>query len=408
MKIAFLLTQNLESPSGLGRYWPLARELARAGHSTQILALHPDFTSLLRTQFELEGVNIHYVAPMHVMKQGSAKKYYPPHQLLSITAWATWKLTRAALSSQAEIFHICKPHPMNSLAGLLAGLRRDRLIFLDCDDYEAGSGNFSAGWQKKGVAWFERWVPRRVHTVTSNTHFMLQKLADWGVPDDRRIYLPNGVDQDRFRQPDSRQVEALRSQLGLQARPVVGYIGSLSLANHAVDLLLEAFAQVTASLPESRLLLVGGGEDLPELQSLARRLGIENVVHWIGRVSPDLAPAYYRLFDVSVDPVRDDEAARGRSPLKLFESWASNVPFVTGDVGERKDLLGTPPAGLLAVPGDADSLAENILQILQNPTLAQELRQRGRDRVQHYTWDKLAAQLAENYLAAWRSSRGKS
>jgi hypothetical protein len=45
-KITFLLTQDLESPSGLGRYWPMARYLAALGHQVKIGALHSNFNSL--------------------------------------------------------------------------------------------------------------------------------------------------------------------------------------------------------------------------------------------------------------------------------------------------------------------------------------------------------------------------
>ena len=88
-------------------------------------------------------------------------------------------------------------------------------------------------------------------------------------------------------------------------------------------------------------------------------------------------PVYYRLADVVVDPVYDDDTARSRVPLKLFESWISQVPFVSGDVGDRMLLLGTPPAGILANPGDSNSLAASILQILENPQTAIDLKQRG-------------------------------
>lgn len=409
MKIAYLLTQNLESPSGLGRYWPMARELARLGHQMQIFALHPDFDSVQPEPFEREGVTIHYVAPMHVIKQGNSKKYYPSHRLLDITAEATWKLTRAAWNCKADIVQICKPHPMNSLAGLSSRLNQKHgLLFLDCDDYEAGSGNFVHAWQKWIVAGFERQVPKRVHRVTTNTHFMIQKLAAWGVPEERILYLPNGWDQERFKQPGSEQISELRNQLGLQGKAIIGYLGSLSLANHAVDLLLQAFAQVYPVVPEARLLVVGAGEDMQLLQAQSHALGIENAVIWAGRVSPEQVPAFYRLSDVTVDPVYDNDAARGRSPLKLFESWACQVPFVTGDAGDRKHLLGTPLAGLMATPGSADSLAENILQILRGPRLANELRLRGLERVQSYTWDRLAAQLAALYQSAWETISPKS
>ncbi|MEW5871899.1 MAG: glycosyltransferase family 4 protein [Chloroflexota bacterium] len=397
MHIAFLLTQSLESPSGLGRYSPLAKELARLGHTIHIFALHPDFASLAQKNFEQDGVKIHYVAPMHVRKHGSLKSYYSTPQLLSVASQATWQLCRAALATPAEIIHVFKPHPMNSLAGLAARYLRGRRLFLDCDDYEAALGHFTSGWQRWGVALFEKTTPRYAHTVTTHTHFMKSKLLEWGVAEERIVYLPNGIDRQRFQPVDLERVATRRAQLGLENRPVAAYIGSLGLASHAVDLLLEAFAQVHHTLPESRLLMVGGGEDFEKLQTQGNALGLGDAVLWVGRVPPNEVPMYYHLANVSVDPVRDDGAARGRSPLKLFESWATGVPFVTADVGERRRLLGSPPAGILAEPGNAAALATAILQILGNTELASSLSGLGALRLEGFTWDKLALDLEKAY-----------
>jgi glycosyltransferase involved in cell wall biosynthesis len=108
-------------------------------------------------------------------------------------------------------------------------------------------------------------------------------------------------------------------------------------------------------------------------------------------------PLYYRLAEVVVDPVIDNEVGRTRLPLKLFESWASQTPFVTADVGDRKLVMGEPAAGLLAAPGDADSLAGAILQVLTTPGLAEELRQAGSKRALEYDWDRLAQRLESVY-----------
>jgi hypothetical protein len=89
VNIAYVLTQDLESPSGLGRYFPLARQLVRRGHQVHIGAIHPDFQSLHSRQLTLDGVDVNYVAPMHVRKQGSLKHYYGTLGLLSVTLQAT-------------------------------------------------------------------------------------------------------------------------------------------------------------------------------------------------------------------------------------------------------------------------------------------------------------------------------
>lgn len=396
MEILFLLTQDLESPSGLGRYWPLARELAALGHRVNISALHSNFAALEAKHFQREGVNVNYVAQMHVQKIGDEKRYYPASQLLFTAARATLALAQAAWNSRADIIHVCKPHPMNSLAGLLGRWRSPRPLFLDCDDLEAGS-HFTGSWQKRGVVYFEERMPKWADHLTTHNQALEAYLLSLGVRPDKITYLPNGVDFQRFAPPDEAEVAALQGQLGLTDQKVITFIGTLSLTSHPVDLLLQAFALFYRQDPNVRLLIIGGGESLLELQALAARLKIDNALTFTGRVAPDQIPAYYRLSDVVVDPVLDNAVARTRLPLKLFESWASGVPFVSGDVGDRRRVLGDPPAGLLVPPGDPAALAEALRQVLQDPDLAARLVSLGFARAPLYDWRSLAQNLAQVY-----------
>ncbi len=398
LRIVFLLSQSLDSPSGLGRYGPLARELVKLGHEVDIFALHPGFDDLEQTSNSFNGVRVHYVAPMHVKKEGDYKIYYSSTNLILVTLRATWYLSRAAIRKKADIVHIGKPHPMNSIAGLCARIINRSALYLDCDDFEAGSGRFSTRWQKAIITWFEKWMPHRVNLVTTNTIFMHEKLISWGIPANDIVYLPNGVDIPRFTPPNPQQLDSLRNKLGLAGKKVIGYIGSLSSPSHPVNLLLEAFHQLQELEPNSSLILVGGGEDLTRLKDLANTLSISHATRFCGKVPPESVSLYYSLADVSVDPVYDNDAARGRSPLKLFESWACGVPIVSGDVGDRRYLLGDPPAGILSQPGDPRALSEAMHSIIKDPGLADELRIRGLERVKSFTWDQLARKLNQIYL----------
>jgi len=390
MRILFLLTQDLESPSGLGRYWPLARELSSLGHNVTIAALHPDLKSLSSKCFERQGVFIHYVAPMHVRKQGDKKSYYNSYQLLSIAIRSTVALTKAALLTPADIVYVCKPHPMNGIAGLAFKYLRRRPLIVDCDDYETASGRFANQWQKRVVSWFEKHIPKLANKVTTNTFFMKDKLISWGVSPDKIVYLPNGVDVTRFTRPSQDQIEILKDKLGLRDKKVVAYIGSLSLASHAVDLLLYAFSLVHSEIPNSVLLLVGGGEDIDRLKSIAEELNINDAVIFYGKVSPEQVAKYYYIADVTVDPVRDDDAARGRAPLKIFESWACGVPVVTADVGDRRRLAGEETCIYLTASTSAEELAKVLIEIINNKDLAEQLRLQGSLRVKNFYWSALA------------------
>ena len=401
LRILFLLTQDLESPSGLGRYWPLAKEMASRGHQVRIAALHSNYSVLCERRIEKEGVRIEYVAPMHVRKSGSQKIYYSSGRMFLVALRASLALIRAALAEPVDIIQVCKPHPMNSIAGLIAQKMRGGVLCVDLDDYEAGSNRFGSGWQRQVVAFFEQRIPRIAQVVTTHTHYMHDKLVEWGIAPEKIHYISNGVDQSRITKPNLAAINALRENLGWQGKQVVAYLGSLSLSSHPIDLLIAAHRQLNSRNPQAVLLVVGGGEDKDNLEKLAQQLGISPAVCFTGRVSSEEMPVYYGLADVSVDPVYDDEAARGRSPLKLFESWAFGVPFITSSVGDRVRLAGDPPAILMAEPaGNACALADAILKVLVDAELAETLRQRGLERVMAYTWNSLARQMEAVYLDA--------
>jgi len=193
------------------------------------------------------------------------------------------------------------------------------------------------------------------------------------VEKDKIFYLPNGVDTERFREPSPERVNQLRTDLGLNGKRVIGYFGSLNLVNHPVDLLLRSFKRVAEQIDETKLLIVGGGNDLDHLKELVVELDLKDRVVFTGRVRPDEMNAYYRLAEVSVDPVKDTLADRGRCPLKLFESWQMGIPAVTSDVGDRKILSGDSLAILLTEPGDEISLANAITKVVMDDSLSQNL-----------------------------------
>jgi len=399
MRILFLLTQDLESPAGIGRYFPWAKALVQRGHQVSIAALHSDYAHAPHKHLIRDGVGIHYLAQMHVLKRGDQKKYFSPLNLVVRTCVATWALTRAALMTPADIIHVGKPQPMNGLAGWIAKILRRRVLFVDCDDLEAANNRFASGWQRRVVSFFERRIPRHADHVTTHTHVLEAQLLALGIPPEKITYLPHGFDRDRFTLHKPGQVEALRDRLGLQGRQAIIYVGSMSLGSHAVDLLLEAFAVICQTRQEIALVLVGGGEDYGVIRQRVTDLGLGESVIFCGRVPSNDAPLYYRLGNVSIDPIPDNASGRASLSLKMFESWASGVPLVTVDVGDRQQILGHPPAGVLVQPGDPAVMAEAILQILDHPELAKILAQRGIAMVSDFTWDHLAEKMETIYTA---------
>jgi glycosyltransferase involved in cell wall biosynthesis len=397
VRLLLLLTQSLDYPSGLGRYWPLANELVRQGHQVQIAALHPALESLSVRTIQDEAVEVRYVGPMHVRQLGNERQYYGALGLGLAVVRATWGLTWQSLLSDSDTIHLCKPHPMNGLAWLLSHWLRGRQLYLDCDDYEAESNRYSGDWEKRVVTFWEDRLPRFARGITVNTRFTQRRLESLGYPAERIIYVPNGIDRQRFSNLDPARATVLRAQLGLGDGPVILYVGSLSSPSHPVDLLLDAFRLVAPGNPSARLLIVGGGEDYAIIRQRVQDMSLEGRVILTGRVDPNEIPDHYLLGDVSVDPVHDDLTARARSPLKLFESMATGTPVLTSDVGDRREHLGGDQAGLLVAPGSAEALAEGLLSLLGDSERRKTMSARGLELAEQFYWDVQVHEFARVY-----------
>src|SRR5436853_4630147 len=293
MRITLLITMSVERPSGR-RYFELARELARRGHTLRILALHPDLSACRRRRFVSDGVEVWYVGQMHARKSESVPTRFSPLRLLQVLIGATLGMIWALLRSPADVYHLGKPQPVNGLAALLGVmLLRRRRFYVDCDDDEVGSNRFSAGWQRAVFAFWQWLLPRLAAGVTVNTRFLAERLSRAGIA--RVIYVPNGVDVERFERPASPTLAALRAALGLDERRVIAYAGTLALQNHPVDLLIDAFAQIAAGTPDLVLLLIGGGEDLPLLRQRVAALGLRERVFFTGQVTQPSVRGYLAL-----------------------------------------------------------------------------------------------------------------
>ena len=406
MRIVFLCTSSLDYPSPRGRWLPVAHELGAAGHEVHLALLHHTFDQLPRPARTLVrgAVGAHYVGQMHVYGPVGRRRYFGPAALLRVSLAGAAALAQAALRLRAEAVHVCKPQPINGLAGALAAAMLDVPLYVDCDDYEAGGNRTASLWQRSVLAAWEDRLPLRAAGVTVNTRFLAERCRALGVPPERIAYVPNGVPAARLAPPPEHQVKGLRAALGLGDAPVALYLGTLSQTTHNVALLLEAFALAARRLPEARLLLVGEGEDREALERRARDLGLAGRALFTGPAAADATPAFLALAACSVDPVADDPVARARSPLKIVESLASGVPVVTGDVGDRREVLaGT--AGLVVTPGDARALAEGLVSALGDPGLCAGLADGARERARHYRWDRLAPEWEQIYRPGARGAR---
>jgi glycosyltransferase involved in cell wall biosynthesis len=406
VQILFIGQQSLTSPSGLGRHWPLAKEVAALGHRVRIVTLHHDWANLEHPICVRENVEIVYVGQMQVLKRNGQKSYFSTRELLNVTWQSALALRIAIVQSLTEGFHtvhLMKPQPINGLAWLLTHRRVYRpRFFVDCDDYELG---FVAqrGWTIRTlVDWFERQMPRLAQEVTVNTDHARRRLVAQGIAAETIHYLPNGVERSRFATRNEQLEAQLRHRYRSHTKPVIIYVGALNIHSHAVDLLIQSFRLAKEQIPDLHLLLIGSGPDRQKLEQLIASMALGDSVTFVGQVDPADVPSYLRIADLSVEATRSTSVAEGRFPLKVVESLAAGVPVVCGAVGDRIPTLQRKHqenAGLLVEPDDPYALADGICTVLRSPDLADQLRCAGLQRAEDFYWDHLAPAIVQMYSA---------
>lgn len=399
MRIVMLTTHSVESPGMVGRFLPLARELQRQGNDVQILALYHDLTGWNGIPFLAEGVPVRYVGSMQVRKTGNVKSYYSPLLLVWVVLRATLGFVLALWRMPCDVIQICKPHPQNSAAGWLVGRLRGIPIFVDCDDYEAVNNRFSGMWQQRITALVEDWIIRASDGVTAGNAFIGERSARLRGDTDRVVVVHNAVDRARFSGLDSPESLARQEELNLlhfgdTPRRAL-FVGTVSLTSHGLDILIEAWRRVVQHLPDSVLLIVGGGEDFDLLRTRAETIGDGKRVRFAGRAVAADIPHYFRIAQLSCDPMHRSLPAESSLSLKLVESLVAGTPCVTADIGDRAEVVSD--AGLAVSPDDAIVLADALLLLLSQPALLDALRSRTGPVSRGFFWDVKAPLFLQLY-----------
>jgi PEP-CTERM/exosortase A-associated glycosyltransferase len=220
-----------------------------------------------------------------------------------------------------------------------------------------------------------------------------------GIAAEKVTVIPNAVDVSDFKFGVAAD-PAMRRSLGLDGGTVIGFAGSF-YGYEGLHLLVDAFASLSASRPDLRLLLVGGGVQEAALKSQASSLGVGPKVVFTGRVPHAVVQRYYELIDVLAYPRLPIRLTELVTPLKPLEAMAQGRVFVASDVGGHRELIRHGDTGFLCPAGDAAALARAIDDMLQRRADWPRVRAQARRFVeQERTWSRSVACYTEVYRQA--------
>ncbi|MCP4536825.1 MAG: glycosyltransferase family 4 protein [Chloroflexi bacterium] len=237
------------------------------------------------------------------------------------------------------------------------------------------------------------WGARKL-AVVSCDHAAFSRLASlfhkrW----DDTAEVPNGVDTELF-QPGL-DGKAMRRQCGISDDDlIILFVGPLDLAHHyrRVDLLFEAVR--TVQKPNLHVLIAGDGDRADQYQNLAKKLGIDSRVHFLGKVAHRDLPGVYAAADVTILPSQLQESFG----LVLIEAMACGKPVIASDLPGVRLVVNDGEDGLLVKAGDVNDLVEKIQTLLSSPQRRREMGERGRAKVEEkYAWPKILPRLVQVY-----------
>jgi phosphatidylinositol alpha-1,6-mannosyltransferase len=157
-----------------------------------------------------------------------------------------------------------------------------------------------------------------------------------------------------------------------------------------IDHLIEALAEVSRSIPKTRLVIVGDGPGRPMLERLAARCGVGPHVEFTGPLTDDQLARVYHGSDIFVLP-----SAQEGFGIAYLEAMASGLPIVAAKAAAVPEVVVDGKTGLLVDYGDVSGLAQAIGALLQDPKLRRWMGHHGLEVVRStFTMDQVKNVLA--------------
>jgi phosphatidyl-myo-inositol alpha-mannosyltransferase len=243
------------------------------------------------------------------------------------------------------------------------------------------------------TTWMLAYRSRKLHG-----HIAVSKpAADYAsqfVPADYMI-IPNGVDVHHFR-PDVPLIEKY-----CDGKLNIVFLGRLEFRK-GLNYLLKAFYEVKRQMPNTRLIICGGGTRLRKrYEQWVKDVRLQDVV-FTGPPTFAELPGYYRTADIFCAPNTSHESFG----LILIEAMATGRPVVASDIEGFASVVTDGQEGFLVPPMTVGPLASVLLKLLNDKQLRLQMGQKGLVTAKKYDWEGIAPRILAYYQKTIEKNQG--
>ncbi|MDQ1284049.1 MAG: TetR family transcriptional regulator [Patescibacteria group bacterium] len=214
-----------------------------------------------------------------------------------------------------------------------------------------------------------------------------------GIPKDKFVFIPNGVDTEKFIEFHKR--EELEKIVGekLENRKIILSTGRLAV-HKGIDWFCE---NVVPLLGEDIIYLVAGdGEKRKDIEKIIASKKLEPKVKILGKVSDEDLKVLYNTADLYVKPNIKVEGTMEGFGLVAIEAASCKLPVIASNLEGLKDAIKDGQNGFLVEPYDADGYVKKINDLLKDEAYRRDFGEEARKYViENYSWEKISRRYLE-------------
>jgi glycosyltransferase involved in cell wall biosynthesis len=222
------------------------------------------------------------------------------------------------------------------------------------------------------------------HIVSNASAIRRNVVEREGIPREKTSVIYNGIDH-----VPSINVQGFRNH---SKALHIGMIANFNLPVKGHSYFLRAADIVVRKVRDMEFVLAGDGPLRKDMQQLAKELGIEERIQFLGRIPPS---EFFNRLDLLVSASLSEGLSNS-----IIEAMARGIPVVATRVGGNVELIENNQRGLLVEPSNSQALAEAILWMVGHPAKAYEMGLCGKRFIEeHFSWETNCSQ----YLLLYHS-----
>ena len=249
---------------------------------------------------------------------------------------------------------------------------------------EAGRNSGIRDAQQKYINDTEWMLTYESTEVIVNSYFMkteLQRL--FGLPYEKINVVPNGVNLLSY--SGIERDYDFRRKFAMDNEKIILFVGRL-VYEKGIQHLIAAMPKILNGYHDAKLVIAGKGGMIDELKAQANSLGLGEKVYFTGYINGKDVGKLYKAADISVFPSTYEPFG-----IVALEAMLAERPVVVSDIGGLNEIVQHRENGMKCYAGNANSIADSILELLYDPQLCANVVKKAKAKVRsEYNWNKIA------------------